>query len=324
MRPVVEKVRTDGDEALVSYTRTFDKADISGMPIEVQPEEFERAETSVPDDLKRALEFSIENVRRFHQHQISEGQTFHEIRPGILAGEKPMPVDSAGLYVPRGRGSFPSMLYMLAVPASVAGVPDIAVATPPGEDGSVDPACLYAARLCGVNRIYRVGGAQAVAALAYGTASVQPVHKIIGPGSMYVAAAKRIVGSVVDTGLPAGPSESAVLADGSADPESVAVDLLIESEHGSDSSALLVTPSEKLAGRVADILPGLIDALPEPRKNLRYRCIQRLRRYSHYRNSRRGCGTGQHNCSGTSSIENPGSLRHALTDQTCRRDSDGR
>ena len=264
--PVIEAVKNEGDRAVIRYTVQFDGAAVESLPVRVSEEEFAAAEQILSDQVKSALRYSIDNVRRFHEHQRPHGQTLHEIRPGVFAGERPLPIDSAGLYVPRGRGSFPSMLYMLAVPAQVAGVPRIVVATPPARDGSVDPACLYAARLCGVASVYRMGGAQAVAALAYGTESVRRVVKIVGPGSVYVAAAKRLVSGTVDTGLPAGPSESVVLADGAADPGRTASDLLIEAEHGSDSSALLVTPSGKLAGDVADLLPGLIDALPEPRR----------------------------------------------------------
>jgi histidinol dehydrogenase len=158
------------------------------------------------------------------------------------------------------------MLYMLAVPARVAGVEHVAVVTPPLEDGSVDPACLYAARLCGVDRVYRIGGAHAIAALAYGTESVEAVSKIVGPGSSYVAAAKREVAGVVDTGLPAGPTESIVLADGNADPWKVSLDLMVEAEHGSDSQALLVTPSLPLAEAVREVIPELAAQTPEPRR----------------------------------------------------------
>ena len=189
-----------------------------------------------------------------------------EIRPGLYAGEKAMPVPSAGLYVPSGRGSFPSMLYMLAVPAVLAGVPDIAVVTPPGKNGAVDPAVLYTAKTCGVMNVLRVGGAQAVAALAYGTESVPGVDMITGPGSRWVAAAKRVLYGTVDVGLPAGPSESIVLADVPADPEITACDILNEAEHGSDSSALLVTPSKTFALEVASRLGPLVDSLPEPRR----------------------------------------------------------
>ncbi|MGH2508967.1 MAG: histidinol dehydrogenase, partial [Ktedonobacteraceae bacterium] len=176
------------------------------------------------------------------------------------------PITSVGLYVPRGKGSFPSVLYMLAVPASIAGVPRIVVCTPPAPDGSVDAASLVAADLCGVHEIYRVGGAQALAALAYGTASIARVHKLTGPGSGYVAAAKRLLHGTIDVGLPAGPSESLLLADASADPELLARDLLIEQEHGPDSSALLVTPSRAIAEAVLQLLPAKIAALPEPRR----------------------------------------------------------
>jgi len=216
--PVIEAVKNEGDRAVIRYTVQFDGAAVESLPVRVSEEEFAAAEQILSDQVKSALRYSIDNVRRFHEHQRPHGQTLHEIRPGVFAGERPLPIDSAGLYVPRGRGSFPSMLYMLAVPAQVAGVPRIVVATPPARDGSVDPACLYAARLCGVASVYRMGGAQAVAALAYGTETVRPVAKIVGPGSVYVAAAKRLVSGTVDTGLPAGPSESVVLADGAADP----------------------------------------------------------------------------------------------------------
>jgi histidinol dehydrogenase len=266
IKPIVERVKSEGDKALVDLTRTFDRVELSGHPLLVTEEEFDRAEKAISDEVRKALKFAIENVKTFHRTQRHEGLGFIEVSPGIFAGEKASPVPSCGLYVPHGRGSFPSMLYMLAVPAVVAGVREITVATPPNQDGSVDPACLVAARLCGVSRILRVGGSQAIAALAYGTESVPGVSKIVGPGSMYVAAAKRIVSGIVDTGLPAGPSESIVLADETADPYTVALDLLIESEHGSDSSALLVSDSKALAEQVAVLIPKLAENLPEPRK----------------------------------------------------------
>jgi len=197
--------------------------------------------------------------------QLPKGLELIEVRAGLYAGERSTPIPSAGLYVPRGRGSFPSMLYMMAVPAKIAGVARVAVATPPNEDGSVDAACLYAAELCGVEEVYRVGGSQAIAALAYGTAEIPAVAKIIGPGSRYVSAAQRLVASQVDTGLPAGPSESIILADDSPDPYTIALDLLIEAEHGSDSAALLVTPSEDLVDRVSSHLESLVSMIPEPR-----------------------------------------------------------
>lgn len=266
VRPIVEAVASEGDAALRRYTLEFDKADISGLPLRVSEEEFVKAEASLNGTVQEAIRFAVGNVRKFHLPQKREEQTLTEISPGVFAGEKVSPVESAGLYVPRGRGSFPSMLYMLALPAVIAGVPEIRIVTPPNTDGSVDPGCLYAARLCGVSEVYRVGGAQAIAALAYGTESVGKTVKITGPGSMYVAAAKRLVSHIVDTGLPAGPSESVIIADAGADPEKVALDLLTEAEHGSDSQALLLTPSVELAAAVSERAAGMIDELPEPRK----------------------------------------------------------
>ena len=263
---IISAVEAEGDKALRDLTLKFDKADISNLPLLVQDEEYAEAERIISPDVKEAIKYSIENVNSFHMEQKPQAMSFSEVRPGIFAGEKPIPIASAGLYVPRGRGSFPSMLYMLAVPAVIAGVKRIVVVTPPNEDGSVDPACLYAARLCGVHEIYRIGGAQAIAALALGTESIASVAKLSGPGSMYVAAAKRLLSSKVNPGLPAGPSESIVLADESADPHTVAIDLMIEAEHGSDSSALLVTPSAALAEKTAAIIAEKTALLPEPRK----------------------------------------------------------
>ena len=266
VKEIISIVDKDGDKALRELTMKFDRVDISNLPLAVSPEEFSAAEAMLPAPLKEAIEYSVDNVKRFHLAQKPEKMSFSEIRPGIYAGEKASPIASAGLYVPRGRGSFPSMLYMLAVPAMIAGVKRIALVTPPGEDGSVDPACLYAASLCGVTEVFRVGGAQAIAALALGTESISPVVKLSGPGSMYVAAAKRILSDRVDSGLPAGPSESIVLADAAADPEKAAMDLMIEAEHGSDSSALLITPSEKLAEKAGAIIAERVEKLSEPRK----------------------------------------------------------
>ncbi len=266
VRPIVDDVCSRGDTALVELTHTFDGADIAERGVAVGRHEFDEASTLIDDTLKAALDYAIENVRRFHAAQVHTALSSVEVRPGVLATERVTPIESAGLYVPSGRGSFPSMLYMLAVPAVLAGVPTIVVTTPPRPDGTVDPAVLYAARRCGIEQVYRVGGAQAIAALARGTESVPPVRKIVGPGSAYVAAAKRLVADHVDVGLPAGPSESIVLADEHADPWRVALDLMIEAEHGSDSAALLVTDSPALADRTAEHIRALIREVPEPRR----------------------------------------------------------
>jgi histidinol dehydrogenase len=265
---VLEKVRTitrgvqeRGDEALLAYTAEFDGARLTAGQLKAGDEEFEQAEHSLRSEVKEAIAACIENVRKFHSRQRPPEISLEEISPGVYAGERFTPIPSAGLYVPRGRGSFPSVMYMLALPAVIAGVERLVAVSPPDPQGRLDPGTLYAARLCGVTEIYKIGGAQAVAALAYGTEAVPRVDKIIGPGSIYVAAAKKVLMGSVDVGLPAGPSEALIIADENADPRRAALDLLVEAEHGSDSSAYLVTPSRDLARRVSEIVPGLVAGL---------------------------------------------------------------
>ena len=265
VREIIEQVRTEGDTALVSLTRRFNGADIAGMPLAVQEEEFARAESRLSAAVKDAIRFCARNVRVYHEGQLPGAMSFDEVMPGVYAGERATPIPAVGLYAPRGKGSFPSSTYMMAEPARVARVPRVVVVTPPDASGACDPATLFAARLCGAHEVYRVGGVQALAALAYGTQSIRRVEKFVGPGNQYVTAAKRLLVGVVDVGLPAGPSESMIIADESADARRVALDLLIEAEHGADSQALLVTPAEGLALRVADLLPKLAASLPEPR-----------------------------------------------------------
>ncbi|HWS84943.1 MAG TPA: histidinol dehydrogenase [Ktedonobacteraceae bacterium] len=266
VRPIVRAIRERGDEALIEFMERFDHVQLKPDRLRVSHEEIEQAHELLDSTIHRAIEQVIHNVRTFHERQMPHEQWFTQIAPGVMAGEKITPISSVGLYVPRGKGAFPSVMYMLATPASIAGVPRIVVCTPPAPDGTVDPASLVAADLCGVHEIYRIGGAQAIAALAYGTASIARVHKITGPGSPYVSAAKRLLYGTVDVGLPAGPSESIVLADESADPELVARDLLVEAEHGPDSSSLLVTDSRPLLAAVLSLLPDKIATLPEPRQ----------------------------------------------------------
>ncbi|MFL5586896.1 MAG: histidinol dehydrogenase [Ktedonobacteraceae bacterium] len=266
VRPIIQEVRQRGDLALIEFTARFDRVQLAPDRLRVSREEIERAYQMLDTSVRSAIEHAIRNVRTFHQQQMPHEQWFTQVAPGVMAGEKITPVTSVGLYVPRGKGAFPSVMYMLATPASIAGVPRIVVCTPPGPGGEVDPASLVAADLCGVHEIYRVGGAQAIAALAYGTASIARVHKITGPGSGFVSAAKRLLYGTVDVGLPAGPSESITLADATADQELVARDLLIEAEHGPDSSSLLVTDSRALAEAVMTLLPGKMAALPEWRR----------------------------------------------------------
>jgi histidinol dehydrogenase len=267
VRPIIQAIRDRGDEGLIELTARFDHVQLSPDRLRVNHDEIEQAHRALDPAVLEAIKHAIRNVRTFHERQMPHEQWFTEVEPGVIAGEKITPITSVGLYVPRGKGAFPSVMYMLATPASIAGVPRIVVCTPPGADGTVDPASLVAADLCGVHEIYRIGGAQAIAALAYGTQTIKRVHKITGPGSGYVAAAKRLLYGTVDVGLPAGPSESITLADDSADPELVARDLLIEGEHGPDSSSLLVTDSRSLVEAVMDLLPEKMAALPEWRQD---------------------------------------------------------
>jgi histidinol dehydrogenase len=264
--PIVRAVRERGDDALIEFTARFDRVQLTPAQLRVSHAEIAEAHRILDKDVYAAIEHAIANVRAFHQRQMPHEQWFTEVEPGVMAGEKITPISSVGLYVPRGKGAFPSVMYMLATPASIAGVPRIVVCTPPAPDGSVDPASLVAADLCGAHEIYRIGGAQAIAALAYGTETIRRVHKLTGPGSGYVAAAKRILYGVVDVGLPAGPSESITLADASSSVELLSRDLIIEAEHGPDSSSLLVTDDRALAEAVIAALPEKIAALPEWRR----------------------------------------------------------
>ncbi|HEU5228494.1 MAG TPA: histidinol dehydrogenase, partial [Ktedonobacteraceae bacterium] len=263
VRPIVRAVRERGDEAVVEFMERFDHVQLVPEQFRVSREEIEHAHRLLDKDVYAAIQQAIHNVRTFHERQLPHEQWFTQVAPGVMVGEKITPISSVGLYVPRGKGAFPSVMYMLATPASIAGVPRIVVCTPPGPHGEVDPASLVAADLCGVHEIYRLGGAQAIAALAYGTESITRVRKITGPGNPYVSAAKRLLYGTLDIGLPAGPSESILLADETADPELVVRDLLIEAEHGPDSSSLLVTASRVLIEAVMALLPQRIAELPE-------------------------------------------------------------
>lgn len=269
VRPILHDVQQRGDAALVEYAARFDKATLSQAAIKVTDAEFAMARERLDPALKQAIERCATNVRRFHAEQMKriEPDWMIEVEPGIFAGEKVTPVSSVGIYVPRGKNAFPSAMYMLCVPAVLAGVPEIHVVTPPRADGSADDASLFAAEVSGIRNVYKVGGAQAIAALAYGTATIPAVRKVVGPGSPYVAAAKLLLSSSIDPGMPAGPSESIVLADGSANPETTVLDLMNEAEHGPDSAALLVTHDEAFARRIEALLPPAIAATPEPQRS---------------------------------------------------------
>jgi histidinol dehydrogenase len=263
---VVQNVRTRGDEAVVEYARKFDAKDFSAGLLRVTPEQFAEARAQVPADVIDAIRLAHENIRTFHEEQMPEPMWFTEVKPGIMAGERITPITSVGLYVPRGKGAFPSVMLMLCVPAKVAKVSRIVVVTPPAPDGKPDAASLVAAEICGIDEVYAVGGMQAIAALAFGTATIPQVAKVIGPGSSYVSAAKRLLYGTFDVGLPAGPSESIILADEHADPRLAALDLLVEAEHGAESAALLVTHSRAVAEEALRLLPEYIAQLPEWRQ----------------------------------------------------------
>lgn len=266
IRPVIKDVREKGDAALIEYCRKFDRVELTEADIAVTDAEFDQADTGLDPEIKDVIRTSSENIRKFHQAQMPREMWFTQIQDGIMAGEKTTPISSVGIYVPRGKGSFPSVMMMLCIPAVIAGVPEIIVCTPPTPEGTVDDASLFTARLCGVQKVYKAGGSQAVAAMAYGTETIPKVEKVIGPGNAYVSAAKRLLYGVIDVGTPAGPSESVILCDEHANPDIAALDLLIEAEHGPDSTALLVTHSETLAEQVKNQLPALIESLPEERK----------------------------------------------------------
>ena len=265
VKPIIEAVRTEGDAAVARFGRELDRADVCETSLKVTPAEFDEAFAKVDASVIEAIEFGIGNIRRFHEEQRPEAMWLKEIRPGAFAGDRFTPISSVALYVPRGKGSFPSVTMMTSVPATVAGVPNLAIVTPPAPDGSVDAATLVAARLAGVETVYKAGGAQAVAAVAYGTETIKPALKIVGPGSPWVVAAKRLLAGVIDTGLPAGPSEAVIFADDTVHGGLAALDLLIEAEHGPDSSAYLVTHSRRVADEALAALPEHWSRMSEQR-----------------------------------------------------------
>jgi histidinol dehydrogenase len=255
VKPIIAAVKAEGDEALARFAREFDKSPVTADRLKATEAEFTAAFTAVEPEVIAAIEYAVESIRSFHTAQKPEEMWFKEVRPGAYAGDRFLPIPSVACYVPRGKGSFPSVVMMTTIPAVVAGVPRVAIVTPPGPDGNVDAATLVAARLAGVREVYKCGGAQAVAAVAYGTQTVPKLAKIVGPGSPYVVAAKRLLADVIDPGIPAGPSESIILCDETASGRVAALDLIVESEHGPDSSAFLVTNSPAVAAAARQAVP---------------------------------------------------------------------
>jgi len=262
-RPIIDAVKSAGDQALSRYAKEFDKADVPSDSIAATSADFDLAFDKLDNNMIEILEYAASNIQAFQREQMPGDMWMKEIRPGVLVGERVTPIDSVACYSPRGKGSFPSATLMTAIPAVVAGVPEPIILTPPGPDGQVDAATLVAARIAGVEQVYKCGGVQAVAAAAFGTQTVPRCRKIVGPGSPWLVAAKRLLSGQIDPGLPAGPSETIVLADPTANPLIAALDLIIESEHGSDSSAFLVTWDVALAEQVIAAVPSYWNTMSE-------------------------------------------------------------
>ena len=267
VKEIIREVREKGDSALVSFTERFDGIKITPEELEVPFEELERAYESLEEDVRSALEIAEERIRSFHEKQVE--RSFIAEEEGIILGQKVVPLKRVGIYVPGGKAAYPSTVLMNAVPASVAGVEEIIMVSP-----KPNKYTLASAYIAGVSRVFRVGGAQAVSALAFGTERVPKVDKIVGPGNIYVALAKKLLFGVVDIDMVAGPSEILVIADSSADPSWVASDLLSQAEHDELSASILITDSEELADGVVKEVERLLEDLE--RKDIARRSLERF------------------------------------------------
>lgn len=256
---IIENVKQNGDKALFEYCEKFDKASLTSL--EVSEEEIEEAFKAVDEKFIEIIKAAAENIRDFHSKQVRNSFIIAE-NDGVITGQKVTPIERVGLYVPGGTAAYPSTVLMDSIPAKIAGCGEICITTPPSRNGKVNPVILAAAKIAGVDRIFKVGGAQAIAALSYGTETVPKVDKIVGPGNAFVAEAKKQVFGKVSIDMIAGPSEILVVADGTCNPEFVAADLLSQAEHDKMASAVLVTDSENLAQRVSEELERQIPLLP--------------------------------------------------------------
>lgn len=255
---IIDNVRKKGDKALFEYSEKFDKANLTSL--EVTEEEIEEAFSLVEPRFIEVLRKAAKNIEEFHKKQVRNSFVLNETE-GVVTGQKVTPIERVGLYVPGGTAAYPSTVLMDSIPAKIAGCNYICITTPPSSDGKVNPVILAAAKIAGVDKIFKVGGAQAVAALAYGTETVKKVDKIVGPGNAFVAEAKRQVFGRVSIDMIAGPSEILVIADGKSDPAFVAADLLSQAEHDKNASAVLVTDSEDLANKVATEIENQLSLL---------------------------------------------------------------
>jgi len=270
VQKILDEVRTSGDKAVMKFTKQFDKVELSQL--EVTKEEMHEAELLVSSNLKQAIEMARRNIWKFHSEQ---QQDLPEIQtsPGVFCWQKAIAIQKVGLYVPGGTAPLFSTVLMLGIPAQIAECQEIILCTPPNKEGKIHPAVLYAAKVAGIHRIFKIGGTQAIAAMAYGTETVPKVYKIFGPGNQYVTAAKQLV-SLRDVAIdmPAGPSEVEVIADDSANPAFVAADLLSQAEHGVDSQSILITVSEKLVDLVLEQVELQVEQLP--RKELARKSLE--------------------------------------------------
>jgi histidinol dehydrogenase len=251
VRAIIDDVKEEGDSALLRYTEKFDKIRLTTSKLRVSKEEIKEAYTTLEEKQIFALRKAANNIAAFHRKQLKDRWTM-QIAEGVTLGQMMRPLASVGVYTPGGKASYPSSVLMCAVPAKIAGVERIVICSPPGKSGDVDSALLVAADIAGVNEFYRVGGVQAIASMAYGTHTVQKVDKIVGPGNVYVTAAKLEVNKDIAIDLPAGPSEVLIIADETANASYIAADLLAQAEHDPQAWAILLTPSETLASNVKD------------------------------------------------------------------------
>ena len=256
---ILYDVRKNGDQAVLAYCAKFDKAELDTL--EVSKQEIAEAIDAVEPEFLEILKEAAANIRVFHSRQVRNSFVLAD-KPGVVLGQKVTPIEKVGVYVPGGTAAYPSTVLMDTIPAKIAGCPQIVMVTPPGKDGKINPAILAAASIAGVDKIFKVGGAQAIAALAYGTESIPKVDKIVGPGNAFVAEAKKQVFGMVSIDMIAGPSEILVIADGKSNPVHVAADLLSQAEHDKLASAVLVTDSEELAVTVRDELERQLPLLP--------------------------------------------------------------
>ena len=271
VREIIQEVCEKKDEALLGYAQKFDGVTLESL--EVTKEEIDSAESKVDSLVKEAINEAAKNVAEFHKRQLDGGFMF-EKEDGIVLGQKVVPLDKVGIYVPGGTACYPSTVLMNAIPAKIAGVSSIIMTTPPRRDGSILPEVLYAAKVAGVDRIFKIGGAGAIAALAYGTESVPKVDKITGPGNIFVATAKKFVFGKVAIDMIAGPSEILIVADKGASPAVVAADMLSQAEHDRLASAVLITDDKELAIKVSDEIEKQLDVLP--RKEIARQSIDRM------------------------------------------------